>query len=297
MFCSVYCYSESNIDEITSLLKITPKDPELYFDRGYIYYEHEDFNQALEDFKTCTLLAKDEILYLFYRAMAEMKLGMNRRAIDDFKEVVKRKPDHAEALFYLGILHHKVSEGLQAMNAFERAIELKPDSPKYFAAKALLNRENGETDLAISNYEKALELDSSFTLAHQELSWIYFEKGELAKAINHASKLILLEQNASYFHTHACICSETDLKKAIESEMKALDLDNKNEEYKKRLDGYSRGISYRHQIAAESSLKDELNRKNEMEKIRREKIWEKIVKDNKYRISPESRNEVTSARD
>ena len=117
-------FADSNLDEINGLLGITPKDPELYFQRGYYYYQRNDFDKAGEDFTTCVRLAPEEVLYHFYKAKTDLKACRNRAAIIGFDTVIKMNPGYAEAYFFLGILHHKVNEKEEAREAFDKAINL-----------------------------------------------------------------------------------------------------------------------------------------------------------------------------
>ena len=276
----MHSFADSNIDEINSLLKIIPNDSELYFQRGYLFYSHEDYEKASDDFSICIRLQPDEILYHFYKAMTDMKWGKNRVAIDGFNEVVKMKPDHAEAYFYLGILHHRVYENIQAQEAFDNAISLNANVAKYWAARARFKRETGNLQDAIADYENALKIDDNFAIAHYELAWINYENKNIDAALEHAQKVVTLEMSPIYFHTLACIYSEKDLKKAIDNEVKALALDT-NPDYESKLAGFKHGQTYSQQEYNEEKIRKNLKQKQEMERIRKEKIWEKIVETNK----------------
>ena len=280
LFLSGQSIADSNIDEINDLLKITPKDHELYFQRGYLYYQHDEFDKAGADFTASITLAPDEILYRFYKAKTDLKSGKNRTAIEGFKTVIEMNPVYAEAYFFLGILHHRVNEREEALMAFDKAIELNNTVSKYWAARARFEKECGNIDSAVADYEKVLGLDPDFAVAHFELAWIDFEKQNLDAALEHAQKTVILEQNPLYFHTLACIYSEKNIKKAIENEITALSLEN-NREYERRLAGFKQGVSYTQQVAQEEKIQNEKVRNTELEKLRKEKIWEKIVDKNK----------------
>lgn len=273
-------FADSSIDEITSLLKITPKDSELYFQRGYLFYGQENYEKASDDFTTSIRLQPEEMLYHFYKAMTDLKSGKNRSSIEGFKTVLKIKPDYAEALFYLGILYHKVNDTIRAGEAFDKIILLNNNVAKYWAARARFQKEMGNLEESVSNYNKALEIDDNFAIVHYELAWINYEARNIDTALVHARKIINLERSPVYYHTLACIYSEKDISKAIENELKALDLE-KNSVYESKLAGFKNGKTYSEQESSELKLQEEIERKKEIERIRREKIWENIVDKNK----------------
>lgn len=275
-----YSPADSILDEINGLLTITPKDPELYFQRGYYYYQREDFERASADFITCVRLDPRDLVYRFYKAKTDFKSGKMRTAIDGFKTVIEMNPKYAEAFFFLGILYHQVNEKVNALQAFDKAIDLNWNVAKYWAARARFKKENGEINEAVSDYQKAIMIEPDLAVAHYELAWINFEKHNIDSALEHAEKLVILEHNPLFYHTLACIYSEKNLRKAIENEMRALSLEP-SREYEKSLAGFRQGRSYSLQMEETRKIRDEIMRKNEMEKRQRENIWNQIIEKNK----------------
>ena len=250
------------------------------FNKGYLVYSKEHFVTALRYFNACVLSSPSDPLCRFYKAMTEMKCGMIRKAIEDFKETAKLKNNYAEAYYWLGILEHQVHEDFRAFESLEKAIEQNPCEAKYWAALASARKDLGESEEARADYEKALAFAPGLSSAHLGLAWLDFEQGKIDSALDHAEQRLLACRDPEAYHALACIISEKDLKKAAEYEGQAT---SKSilPIYQKRLEGFRQGLSYQAQINFEARLLDEENRKALVEKIHRQKIWERIVETNR----------------
>jgi tetratricopeptide (TPR) repeat protein len=287
-----YIYANADIDseinEINSLLKITPRDPELYFQRGYLYYNIEKYDRAIEDLEKCVRFEPNDKIYYFYLAKSYMKGERIRDSINTFQKCV-RLNDYAEAYFYLGILYSKVHENSSALTSFDRAIEINSNEAKYWAGRARLKRDIVNINEAIDDYNKALEIDPGFVYAHFDLVWINIEQNNINLALQHARVVNFSDmRNPIYCDTLACAYSEINIKKAIEFELKAIEFGG-DLDCKQKLKAFKNGKTYLEYKRENERIEKERKQQELIEKVRRERIWEEIVEKNKEANKKHSR--------
>ena len=94
---TVYAHGDliKRISTVTEEIKIYPDSAYLYFKRGKLYYQHNDFNNSLEDFKSSQKLGFNSGEQYFLIAKNHYKLNhfntskkyINKRLKDQLKNV------------------------------------------------------------------------------------------------------------------------------------------------------------------------------------------------------------------
>lgn len=278
---TIYVNANENLNEVESLLKITPNDSELYFRRAYIYCELERYSDAIDDLVKCTKLEPNDNIYHFYLAKTYMKIGQVRNAIVSFENSIRVcNGNNSESYFFLAELHRSVNEKSAAMDSFDKAIEENKNIAKYWAGRARLKSDT-DIDEAIKDYNKAIEIEPNFTYAHYDLVWINIERKQFESALEHA--LLVFEAdslNPIFCDALACAYSEKDIKKAIEFERKAIDL-GADADCKQKLEAFKNGNTYIEYKRNKEKIEKENEQIELAEKLRKERIWQEIVEKNK----------------
>jgi tetratricopeptide (TPR) repeat protein len=149
------------IDRLTGLIKKSPKDPDLYYQRAEIFYADSAYDQAIADLaqvlkldsvnlKAHHLLA-DVYLDHYQSALAlqtleraaalypdsihtklkltefQLILKQYGEALKTLADIMKIHPGDPEALFMLGMVYRDQGKTEQAIGAFQSAVERNPD--------------------------------------------------------------------------------------------------------------------------------------------------------------------------
>ena len=173
---------------------------------GFIYYESEDYDQAIRRFsralkqKTSAHLVNYQSDLLFFRGISFSFKGDFDSAISDYDQAIKLKPDDANVYKYRGDAYFDKGRHDQAIADYDQAIKLKPDY-----AGAYNNRGRGysnkgrhdlaiaDYDLAIASYDQAIKLKPGDALAYNSRGNVYSNEEVLDQAIADYYQAILLE--------------------------------------------------------------------------------------------------------
>ncbi len=81
------------IREFSRALKINPKDPTAYVDRGTAYNQQEKYAEAISDFSSAISLKPDSYLAFNNRGVSYFRQGNLDKAIQDFSKAISMNPD------------------------------------------------------------------------------------------------------------------------------------------------------------------------------------------------------------
>jgi tetratricopeptide (TPR) repeat protein len=121
-------------------LSYTPKDPDLFIDRGRADAEAQDFKTALADLDRALALAPARADALIYRGAAYRQLDQLDRARTDIDAALKAVPDNVDGLLERGNIRRLAGDAPGAGDDWRRVQKLAPNSPAAVAAKANLAR-------------------------------------------------------------------------------------------------------------------------------------------------------------
>jgi tetratricopeptide (TPR) repeat protein len=133
--------------------------------------------------------------------VAELKLQMrDRRAegVQDFEAILKERPDHPVALRGLAYAALQSGEKDKAADLFRRAAATKSDDPHiYFFSAVLLQQMGAQSKPELlkemqSNLQRAIELDQTFADAYGWLGLSYAWAGDMKQAIPSTQKAVEL---------------------------------------------------------------------------------------------------------
>jgi tetratricopeptide (TPR) repeat protein len=140
---------EKEKTELDQLLSMFPNDKRVYEYAGnYFYYTAQEYEKALEHYKTCTDL----------------------------------DPGYAPVYNNTGYLYIDMGNYTEAEKAFEQYIKLIPDEPNPYDSYAEFLLRRGRLDESIIQYEKAIGIDPTFSMAYAGTGDNYVFKRDFDKA-------------------------------------------------------------------------------------------------------------------
>ena len=122
---------QKQIDTLQSILKDDPKYLNVLIQLGNLYFDAEQFNQAIEAYSTALEIDPKNAdvrtdLGIMYR-----KKGDYDRAIAEFKRAAEMAPKHVNSRYNLGIvLLHDKGDIKGAIKAWEDFLRVEPTGPR-----------------------------------------------------------------------------------------------------------------------------------------------------------------------
>lgn len=188
----------SAIPLLDSVIKATPQNSEVFFQRGVAYENLDLPEKALEDYDAClkldefrtdalnnkaVQLAKlkrmDEAVAAFTELIdldREDFLGYRNRglchfdqqnypgALDDYNKAIRLYPDDASSWFQRGNVHLAMNSLAEAESDYSKAVDLDPDFAKAWMNRGVVNYRTGKRTRAAEDLAKAQEMDSNIVI-------------------------------------------------------------------------------------------------------------------------------------
>jgi len=189
---------DEQIEEATKQIQINPDSADLYFYRGKLRYQHEEFATSLTDLVHAHKLGFDEIELDYFSAKVHFALQDFEAALQSIRSILTLIPHDVTALKIKAQILH-------ASGSFEDAAEthgmvikhsIRTFPENYLAAaKAWLDSKVvGAVDSALMLLDQGIYvLGPTYTLIQRKKE-IYVAQGELTNAMIEQQKVIVLSQ-------------------------------------------------------------------------------------------------------
>ncbi|MDO6759985.1 hypothetical protein Q4566_07210 [Tamlana sp. 2_MG-2023] len=165
------------IKEKSIEIRKQPKNPKLYFERGYLYEQHEEFNKAIKDYSKSEKLGNSEAVLYYRKAQTYYHSGHFSKALKASNKAlvkdglnVKLNKLQGEILIQLGAYQ----EALKYYRFFiENTVDTNPEDYIVYSSIFL--------GIDSSNYEKAIQIldaglikigKGTFTLQLKKLKYL-----------------------------------------------------------------------------------------------------------------------------
>ena len=238
------------IGNINKQIKSNPQNAELYYSRGLILDQMQQFTLAAADLHKAIELDAKQVRY--YLIFADINISAHHVdvAVDYLKRAKKLEPENreirmklAKAYLYLkeyesvlietnevlavdrnnancfllqGMVWKEKGDTAKAINTYKLSADADPDNYEIQMQLGLLNDFHNKK-LAEKYFLNAIRLDSNKYEANYALAMHYQNNNEIKKAIKQYNKLILLDpQNAQPYYNLGCVYLYLDsIKKAF----------------------------------------------------------------------------------
>lgn len=228
--------------ELTLASKLEPEAVEphavlalLYFTQNKPEDAGREYGAALE--KAVLLEPKNAAIYKNLAALY-MERGDLEKAERAYKAAIGLAPSDHEAYFFLAHVYAGRKNKAEELKSLRKAIELKPDyHPALNYLGYTLVEDNTSLDEAGRLLEKAVALDPNNGAYIDSRGWLRFRQGRFKEALSdleNASKL--LQDPVIYEHLGDVYVRLKDPAKARASWEKSLELDDKQESVRGKLD-------------------------------------------------------------
>lgn len=139
------------------------------FERGVQEADEARYQDALRSFSLALELDSDLADAYFERGEVYQELEQYNNAVEDFDAAIRHDySDPATAYYLMGLSHYGLDLFRYALNEFTSAIEFDDENPEYFYWRGLTRTQIGESQQAIDDLLYAVDL------GYTELSYAYF---------------------------------------------------------------------------------------------------------------------------
>ncbi|MDR2906281.1 MAG: tetratricopeptide repeat protein [Helicobacteraceae bacterium] len=150
---------QAAINLLSEVIAINPNNSNAYNYRGYMYYELQNYDQAIADYTKAIELDPDgRALYYNNRGFAYNELKNYKQAIADFTKAIALNPENAPAYYSRGNAYNKLKNYKQAIADFTKAIELDPNHSFAYNNRAVAHYELKNYNKARKDAKKACEI-------------------------------------------------------------------------------------------------------------------------------------------
>jgi len=117
--------------EYRCAIELEPKEPNLYYNLGHLYYSTQRYAEAVEQFDKALNLDPPNRVEIYYnKGLAYYQQGNYTAAIRQYDEALKLDSSRAEIYYAKGLAYHQQKSYAEAIQQYEAALKLDPTGKK-----------------------------------------------------------------------------------------------------------------------------------------------------------------------
>ena len=159
---------EEAIAEFTKAIQLSPKDPQIYNDRGLVYHRMNRFPEAMEDFSKAIEIAPKNYAGYSGRGGALVAQNQNDAALADLNKALELKPDDAQTLRFRASGYKNLKQYDLAIQDYTAVLsksdpnssdQAKLAAADLFAKRGYVYSLAQQYENAINDYKEAIRLN------------------------------------------------------------------------------------------------------------------------------------------
>ncbi|MEQ9187258.1 MAG: tetratricopeptide repeat protein [Cryomorphaceae bacterium] len=169
-------------DSINTLIKQSPNNPDLYFQRARMHYDQRDLETSMNDVGRALKLDSNNTDY--YMLLADLKLiaKESRASRDALLKAYAIAPNDIDVLLRLGELYMIVRDADESFKYLNEALRLDVYNATAYRLKGFNYKYMADTANAVSSFQTAVEQDPQDYDSYLQLGLLYSSVGnELAE--------------------------------------------------------------------------------------------------------------------
>jgi len=145
------------IDGITDEIRQHPDDPQLYLRRAQVFYDHQAYDQAVQDLARVMKLDSTNLRAHHLLADAYMDSNQSNMALKTMQRAAVLYPDSIRTKLKLSEFQLILKQYDGAMHTLEDIMKIRPGDPEALFMLGMVYRDQGKTELAIGAFQSAVE--------------------------------------------------------------------------------------------------------------------------------------------
>lgn len=231
-------FSDLELKDYNKAIELKPDFIPAYHNRGLLKGEIDDYDSAVHDFSRALEIDPDYFPSLIGRAHTYQKQEKFELAILDLNRAIVVNKDSTDAYFSRGKAYYKLNNFEFAIKDFDTVLQLNPEKEEAYLYKGNIWYQKCNIEKVIKNYLQAINIPPNDSREYNELAWIFatipdetYRDGQ--KALTYAQQATKLDYSYKNLDTLSAAYAETgDCEIAIETQIKAIDLCEKEKDFK-----------------------------------------------------------------
>lgn len=164
---------QNPMDSINSVIKSTPNEPDLYFERSKMHYANRDLASAMSDVGRALKLDSSQAEYYLFLANMKLLNKESRDARDLLLKAHDRDPENLEVLLKLGELYMVVEDFETSFQYLNEALRIDLYNATAYRLKGFNYKYAGDTAKAVSSFQTAIEQDPNDYDSYMQLGLLF----------------------------------------------------------------------------------------------------------------------------
>jgi len=198
------------IDGFTKEIAAQPNDPRLYAQRGALFYENENYDEAIKDLNTALSYDSTNVTYLHLLADAYLDYYQSYKAISTLQKAATLYPTRIPTLLKLCEYELILEQHEASIKTINKVLALQPLNPDAFFMLGMNFKEMGNIDRAIGSFQTAVENDPDLVDAWINLGQLHAKKKDKMAGVFFDNSLQVAPNNTTALHAKAAYLHETN---------------------------------------------------------------------------------------
>lgn len=155
-----------SLNVINQKIATSPYSTDLHLRKAAINLELQQWEFAVDEYKTILRHDEDNLTALFYRAYAYTHLRRYDLAKNDYNDILLKVPTHLEARLGLSYVYQLMGKRNDALDLLNIVVEQHPDSIAGYVARASLETDMQRYETALYDWEEVMKRDPENTDYH-----------------------------------------------------------------------------------------------------------------------------------
>ena len=219
-------YNEA-IKDLNKAIELFPLCTEMPAQRGLVYMDLQDYENAFEDFSHALDLDdlhKDHSWILSKRGITLRLMKRFEEALSDLNKAIKLNSAYKETYANRGEVHRNLENFRQALDDFNQAIYLSPNYIWALIQRGVVNRFLGRYTEALQDFRKVVEISPSISQANDEIAYCFMKTGKIQESIEEFDRILsekpnypwaLIQRGVCHYRLENMDLSHTNLETAI----------------------------------------------------------------------------------
>lgn len=164
----------THIEQLDAAIRQNPNDARLFLERGKVYFQHHNYDNAINDFGRALKLDKHTDEAHFWLGMALGRQGKIREGIEQLSVYIQRRPNESRAFTKRGVRYLWLGELDNAERDLRKAIELDDTNAEAHDDLGVILARRGDTAKAMNHFKTTITLDPTYQKGFHNLAMTYF---------------------------------------------------------------------------------------------------------------------------
>ena len=164
---------DKSLADFDQSIKLDPKNPLPYYNRGLAARDKGDLDRAVADFSQSIRMDARNALAFYHRGLSYWDRREFDKALADYEQAIRINPGYAPTYYNRGLAYFERRDYDRAINDLNQAINGRPNYPLAFNIRGLAYIAKGETDRGIQDFDQAIRLDAKFSDGHNNRGEAY----------------------------------------------------------------------------------------------------------------------------